>query len=60
MIHPPKGCPFAPRCPYACRICQEEIPPYVQLEEGHRSMCWLLAPDAPAQDNPFKQGKEDA
>ena len=60
MIHPPKGCPFAPRCPYACRICQEEIPPYVQLEEGHRSMCWLLAPDAPARDNPFKQGKEDA
>lgn len=60
MIHPPKGCPFAPRCPYACRICLEELPPYVQLGDGHRSMCWLLDPEAPAQDNPFKQGKEDA
>ena len=60
MIHPPKGCPFAPRCPYACRICLEELPPYVDLGNGHRSMCWLLDPEAPAQDNPFKQGKEEA
>ena len=60
MIHPPKGCPFAPRCPYACRICLEELPPYVDLGDGHRSMCWLLDPEAPAQDNPFKQGKEEA
>ena len=60
MIHPPKGCPFAPRCPYVCRICLEELPPYVDLGDGHRSMCWLLDPEAPAQDNPFKQGKEEA
>ena len=60
MIHPPKGCPFAPRCPYACNICLEEIPPYADLGDGHRSMCWLLDPEAPAQDNPFKQGKEGA
>ena len=59
MIHPPKGCPFAPRCPYARRICLEEMPPYVQLDENHRSMCWMLDPDAPAEGNPFKcAGKE--
>ncbi len=60
MIHPPKGCPFAPRCPYAMRICAEELPPYVATGERRRSMCWLLDPEAPAQGNPFKQGKEAA
>ena len=55
MIHPPKGCPFAPRCQYAMRICAEEMPPYVKTGENRRSMCWLLDPEAPAEGNPFKQ-----
>ena len=60
MIHPPKGCPFAPRCPYAMRICMDEVPPYVATGENRRSMCWLLDPEAPAEGNPFKQGREAA
>lgn len=58
MIHPPKGCPFAPRCPQARAICQEKIPPYTACGQGRRSMCWLLAPDAPVSDNPFKTNGE--
>ena len=58
MIHPPAGCPFAPRCPYACRICQEEMPPVYQVGEGHTSRCWLLDDDAPAAGNPLKKRKE--
>ena len=60
MIHPPKGCPFAPRCPYTMRICNEERPPYISAGENRRSMCWLLDPEAPAEDNPFKAGRRDA
>ena len=58
MLNPPKGCPFAPRCPYACRVCLEEMPPYAQISEDHRAMCWMLDKDAPA--NPFRDGKEAA
>ena len=52
MTSPPVGCPFAPRCPYARNICAAECPPYVQAG-GHRAMCWLLQPDAPAEQNPL-------
>lgn len=54
MTNPPKGCPFAPRCRYARRICAQECPGYVQIDENHRSMCWLLQPDAPEEMNPFR------
>ena len=55
MTNPPAGCPFAPRCPYARQICLEQMPPYTQLDPVHRSMCWPLTPEAPTQDNPFKE-----
>lgn len=55
MTNPPQGCPFAPRCPYARKICAAQCPPYVSLGENRRSMCWLLQPDAPAENNPFRK-----
>lgn len=54
MIRPPAGCPFAPRCPYARVICNEELPDYIKINDTHRSMCWLLTEDAPSELNPFK------
>jgi oligopeptide transport system ATP-binding protein len=47
LVKPPKGCPFAARCDYCMKICLEEIPPYFQIDEGHRSACWLLHEEAP-------------
>ncbi|SBW11575.1 oligopeptide transporter subunit; ATP-binding component of ABC superfamily [uncultured Eubacteriales bacterium] len=41
MLNPPSGCPFAPRCEHAMKICLKQMPPYVELESGHRSACWL-------------------
>ncbi len=40
----PKGCPFAPRCPYRIDKCEAEMPPLVSAEEGspdHLKACWV-------------------
>ena len=56
MTNPPAGCPFAPRCPYARKICGAELPEFTRVEEGHSSRCFLLYPDAPAdENNPFRR-----
>ena len=41
MLNPPEGCPFAPRCEHAMKICLQKMPPYVELGGNHRSACWL-------------------
>ena len=56
MLNPPKGCPFVMRCPYARNICAQKMPVYTQLSDRHRSMCWMLDPAAPAENNPFGGG----
>lgn len=50
LINPPKGCPFASRCPYAMKICQSQLPPEFDLEINHKASCWLLHEDCPKQE----------
>ncbi len=42
LVHPPVGCRFAPRCPYAADKCQTEEPPLIGTEEDptHLYACW--------------------
>ncbi|MDR3086050.1 MAG: ABC transporter ATP-binding protein [Christensenellaceae bacterium] len=47
LFQPPKGCPFAGRCSYAMKICQEQMPPNFPQGEGHEAACWLLHKDCP-------------
>lgn len=35
------GCRFAPRCPYAMKICSEREPPLYETRKGHRTACFL-------------------
>jgi oligopeptide/dipeptide ABC transporter ATP-binding protein len=42
LIDPPKGCRFAPRCPYAQDRCREEQPPLIEADDpGHVYRCWF-------------------
>jgi peptide/nickel transport system ATP-binding protein len=45
LLDPPKGCRFAPRCPFAREKCRRERPPMVQIEEHHHVACWKAARD---------------
>ncbi len=38
-LHIPKGCKFAPRCPYATERCQKE-PPLQEVKAGHFVRCF--------------------
>jgi oligopeptide/dipeptide ABC transporter ATP-binding protein len=37
--HPPPGCRFHTRCPYATEICRREEPPMVEHAPGHLAAC---------------------
>lgn len=37
----PEGCVFNPRCEYATDKCRVEVPPMVDIGEGHYVKCWL-------------------
>ena len=56
MHDPPKGCPFTPRCPYAMRVCAEEMPEYTTFSSEHKAACWLHHPMAPNVEPPARVG----
>ena len=39
LLHPPRGCRFAARCPLAAAMCAQE-PPFKEVEPGHLVACW--------------------
>ena len=40
-LHPPKGCSFAERCPFAQAQCFEQAPPLKDLGNGQAAACWM-------------------
>ena len=46
LVHPPTGCRFAARCPYAQPRCVEEEPPLMPAPTpGHHYACWYPVGD---------------
>lgn len=58
LFSPPKGCPFAPRCPYAMEICVEKNPAPFHISNGHTANCWLNDPRAPKVEAFIAEGRE--
>lgn len=56
LLKPPAGCPFAPRCEYAMKVCMTQRPPMFEIGEGHKAACWLNHPDAPKVETPLRKG----
>lgn len=52
LSNPPKGCPFAPRCPYAMKVCVDQMPAYTHLSETQKAACWLQDERAPKVEPP--------
>jgi oligopeptide/dipeptide ABC transporter ATP-binding protein len=50
--HPPSGCRFHPRCPYAFDRCPVEEPPLMQLRGDRSAACWLQSPGEPTRPLP--------
>ncbi len=40
LVHPPIGCRFAARCPYATSKCTGQDPHLDEVERGHFAKCW--------------------
>lgn len=38
-LHPPSGCAFHPRCPYATEACRQKTPNLEDAGNGHRNAC---------------------
>jgi peptide/nickel transport system ATP-binding protein len=39
LLHPPSGCRFHPRCPFATEQCAREVPEFRDMGDGHFVAC---------------------
>ena len=56
LLNMPAGCPFAPRCDAAMKICLRERCERMQINDMHQAACWINAKEAMEQEG----GEADA
>ena len=55
LLHPPKGCPFQPRCPFRIDKCQT-FPPDMVVGPLHTAACWVDVTDPNEQARAMRHG----
>ena len=46
LLNMPEGCPFAPRCDAAMKICLKQRCERMQINEWHQAACWVNVKEA--------------
>ena len=46
LLNMPEGCPFAPRCDAAMKICLKQRCERMQINEWHQAACWINVKEA--------------
>ena len=58
MLNIPKGCAFCPRCDAAMKVCLEEIPSELSINENHKASCWINVRDGIGTEAKEESGNE--
>ena len=51
LMNLPAGCPFAPRCDEAMKICLRQRCERMQINDDHQAACWVNVRDAKIKEN---------
>ena len=61
LLNLPEGCPFAPRCDAAMKICIHRAPEQMEINAEHKASCWMNVKaqmEAQAQGGNAEEGGE--
>ena len=60
LFHPPPGCGYCARCPYAMQVCADQPPSAFKLGSRHEARCWLHHKDNTQQVDEIYQMSAEA
>ncbi|MBO5051790.1 MAG: ABC transporter ATP-binding protein [Clostridia bacterium] len=58
LLNMPAGCPFAPRCEAAMKICLRQRPAKMIINDDHHASCWMNVKEEKALGLVEKENKE--
>ena len=59
LLNMPAGCPFAPRCENAMKICLREKCVRLRINEDHAASCWINVKDGYTELMPLEDDAEE-
>ena len=59
LLNMPAGCPFAPRCDNALKICLKQQPEEFWVDVDHLAACWLNVKNGNCIENPMDQLRKE-
>ncbi|MBQ9079546.1 MAG: ABC transporter ATP-binding protein [Clostridia bacterium] len=62
LLNMPEGCPFAPRCDAAMKVCLKHKAERMVINDDHHAACWMNVKDAMESgklENPPANGEEE-